>query len=300
MNIFKNHPLYGVHTIDTAMNSLWTFYRNNFARLFAVSLAMSGILHYASTFFDFASIQNETDIDALIEAMSAMVLPMLITALVNMLFSIVMQHYIMFSPVDEDNSILVSAQRSLKYFFPYLVTVILLSVLAAIAMVLGLIAFVIGIFFVMFYVMTVFLFILPVMMAENTDIGQTIGRVFRLAHKNFWANYGWVAVFVLLMMMLSFILSGLALVPFAGNFLKSIFNPSEAMAMAEIAQKPAYIILSAITGALAVPLTPLFAAILYFNGRAREEAEHDSVVGNERRVTVEDLYARPYCDDAEN
>jgi hypothetical protein len=60
-----------------------------------------------------------------------------------------------------------------------------------------------------------------------------------------------------------------------------------------------FIIISAVVGALTMPLMPIFACILYFNGRA---AEDESQTGNIKdsdndRVRVEDLYAKPYSDD---
>jgi len=43
----------------------------------------------------------------------------------------------------------------------------------------------------------------------------------------------------------------------------------------------------------------IFSAILYLNGRAKEEDNvQNRFAGNEeKRVTVEDLYAKPYFDD---
>jgi hypothetical protein len=44
---------------------------------------------------------------------------------------------------------------------------------------------------------------------------------------------------------------------------------------------------------------PVFATILYFNGRAGEEQNQTAVPENpeDNRVRVEDLYAKPYSDD---
>ncbi len=51
--------------------------------------------------------------------------------------------------------------------------------------------------------------------------------------------------------------------------------------------------------ALTLPVMPIFACILYFNGKAREEQNQVKVVlsQEENRVRVEDLYAKPYSDD---
>ena len=293
----KNHPLYRAYTIDTAINSLWDFYKNNFAKLFAMSLMMAAVLQYAVISADIASIQNETDINVLMEKMRELIIPVGILASVNILFYVIIQHYILFSPSDENSSILDSVLKSLRYFFPYLITIFLFSILGGVAFAFGLVAFIIGVFFAIFYVITLYLFILPIMMIEGPYIGPTIIRTFNLTHKNFWSNYGWVIVFLILFLLISFILAGLMLAPFTGNLLHSIFDPDEAANFVEITQKPLYIILSTIANAVTMPLMPIFSAILYFNGRAREENEQSHFTGNEeKKVTVEDLYAKPYFD----
>ena len=47
--------------------------------------------------------------------------------------------------------------------------------------------------------------------------------------------------------------------------------------------------------AITFPLMPIFAAILYFNARAREESSFITVAvqEEEQKVRVEDLYAKP-------
>ena len=297
MDNLKNHPLYRTYTIDIAFNSLWDFYKNNFAKLFAISLIMAAILQYILTAFDIASIQNETDINILMGKMRELIIPVGILALVNIFFYVIIQHYILFSLSDENSSILDSVLKSLRYFFPYIITIFLFSILGGVAMAFGLVAFIIGAFFAIFYVITLYLFILPIMMMESHDIGYTIIRTFKLTHKNFWSNYGWVIVFLILFLLISFILAGLVLTPFTGNLLNSIFNSNETENFVGITQKPLYIILSTIANAVTMPLMPIFSAILYFNGRAREENKQSHFIGNEeKKVTVEDLYAKPYFD----
>ena len=62
---------------------------------------------------------------------------------------------------------------------------------------------------------------------------------------------------------------------------------------------PVYLILSAIVGALTLPLLPIFACILYFNARANEAQSQGLSQPNpdNGKVRVEDLYAKPYADD---
>ena len=295
---FKNHPLYQVHTLDTVFNSLWYFYKNNFAKLFAMSLMMAAVLQYAASFIDFASLQNETDINVIMEKMQEFIVPIGIIAAINIFFSVIIQHYILFNPLDENSSILNSFLGSFKYLLPYIVTIILLSIFGVMTMALGAI-FIIGIIFAVIYVITLYMFILPTMMMESIDISHTISRIFKLTHKNFWTNFGWVAVFMALFILISIFISALILAPFTGNFLRSIFNPNEAANIVEISKTPLYIALSVIANAITMPLIPMFSTLLYLNGRAKEDGNaQNHIFGNEeRKITVEDLYAKPYIDD---
>jgi membrane-anchored glycerophosphoryl diester phosphodiesterase (GDPDase) len=157
----------------------------------------------------------------------------------------------------------------------------------------------VGAFFAMLYVVTIYLFILPVMMVEGTNIGTTISRTIKLTHRKFWSNIGWVSVFIIIMLVVSVIFSGIILLPFTGSFIKTIVNPDDASKLADVTTNPLFIILSAVVSALTLPLMPIFAAILYFNGKAGEDQAEPILVSDpeNNRVRVEDLYARPYSED---
>ena len=53
MDQFSSHPLYRRHNIDSAMSSLWEFYKKKFLSLFVISLVMSLVIQYASTITKF-------------------------------------------------------------------------------------------------------------------------------------------------------------------------------------------------------------------------------------------------------
>ena len=298
MNQFANHPLYQKHNIDSAMNSLWGFYKMNFPVLFIASFIMSLIIQYASTIMDIASLQGITDPTELIEKIKDFILPIMGLSLINLLFSTIMHYYVIYNPVDREKTILVSALHALKFFIPYLIIMILLAFAGSFAIIAGLFVFIVGAFFAFIYLMTLYLLILPTMMIEGPHIGNTIGRVFKLAHRGFWSNIGWVGVFLILLIVASVLLSAVILIPFSGSFMKAIFSPDEAQSMMDLARNPIYIIFTALANALTFPLVPIFASILYFNGMAAEE-QIEMVPENpeETRVKVEDLYAKPYSED---
>jgi hypothetical protein len=299
MDQFSNHPLYRRHNLDSAMSSLWAFYKKKFLSLFIISLMMSLILQYVSTLINMNELSSVTDPIVVLEKIKSLIVPILAITLISLLFNTILQYYILYNPVNNENTIFNSIVRSLKYFIPYLVIMLLLAFAGTIAIALGIFVLIIGAFFAMLYVVTLYLFILPVMMVESMNIGSTISRTIKLTHKNFWSNIGWVSVFIIIMLVVSVILSGVILLPFTGSFIKTIVSPEDTAKLADVTTKPLFIILSAIVNALTLPIMPIFASILYFNGKAGEDQDLATVVllPEEYKVKVEDLYAKPYSDD---
>lgn len=299
MDQFSNHPLYRKHTIDSAMNSLWEFYKKKFLSLFIISLVMSLVIQYASTMVNVKEISSITDPMIMLEKIKTLLVPILIISLINLLFTTILQYFVIFNPVNSSDTIFVSIVRSLRYFIPYLIIMVLLAFAGTIAVVLGIFVLIVGAFFAMLYVVTIYLFILPIMMVEGTNIGSTITRTITLTHRKFWSNIGWVAVFIIIILVISVIFSGIILLPFTGSFIKTIVNPEDASKALDMTTNPLFIILSAIVSALTLPLMPIFACILYFNGKAGEDQIEPVKVSDPEstKVRVEDLYAKPYSED---
>ncbi len=300
MDQLSNHPLYRRHNIDSAMNSLWDFYKSNFLVLFITSLVMALAIQYGSSLINLQDLQSTTDPLLLLEKLKEFLVPMLILSLVSLLFNVILQYYIIYKPLDQEINIFTSFIKSMRYYIPVLIIMVLLAFFGTIAIFLGIFALIIGAFFAALYVMTLFLFIMPIMMVEGPDIMKTISRTFKLTHKNFWSNLGWVAVFLIIMIVISVIFSAIIMIPFSGSFLKTLTNPEAAAEVVNYASNPVFIILSAVVSVLTMPLMPILACILYFHGRATEDIQdqirEDSKTDNDR-VKVEDLYARPYSDD---
>lgn len=295
MKQFNNHPLYRVHNMDTAISSLWDFYKERFIKLFIISFVMSLIVQYASTFINLNELQSITDPQEMLAKISDYLLPMFLVVLINLFFITILQYYVIFSPVDDSVTVLNSITGSLKYFIPYLIIMILVAFASSFLILLGLVLLVVGVFFALVYLLTIYFFILPLLMAEGPNIYNTITRTVNLAHRRFWQNLGWTAVFLIILIVVSVILSGIVLLPFTGSFLKAFTNPENADSVMALAKNPLFIVLSAIVNALTYPLVPVFSAIMYFNGRANEDASNNAAheEGTERKVRVEDLYAPP-------
>jgi hypothetical protein len=283
------------------MSTLLDFYKKKFVVLFITSIVMSLGVQYFSSSFNFSGV-DMTDPYALIEKFKEFIWPMVYISVISLLFTLILQYYIIYNPIDSSISIFSSAYKSLKYLFPYLIILILFAFFGSFAMIAGFFALVIGMFFAALYLATLYLFVLPILMVEGPLIGNTISRTFKLAHRNFWSNIGWVAVFILITLVFSFIFSSLILIPFTGSFLKAISNPDEVSNIMNFTSNPIYIILSSVVNAFVVPVMPLLGAILYFNGKAREEIQETLPSENTEpdRVKVEDLYAKPLPENTKN
>jgi hypothetical protein len=273
------------------MNSIWEFYKKHFLTLFAVSFAMALVLQYLASMIDMKEIETITDPMQMLEKMKDFLVPILLISLANLLFATILQHYILYNPVDKRNTLLSSFIKALKYFIPYLIIMVLLVFFGSVAILLGLIAFVIGAFFAGLYVMMLYFFILPILMVEGINIGRTIGRTFTLAHSNFWTNIGWVAVFMILLIVISVIFSAILMLPFAGDFIKLITDPESAV-KTDYTTNPLYIILSALLNAFTFPLMPIFSSLLYMNAKAGEDELLNAQQKPEEpdKITVRDLY----------
>jgi hypothetical protein len=281
------------------MGSLWDFYKKNFIVLFLASFVVSLCVQLISAQMNFGDITSySADPMQLLEKYKSMMVPFLEMAAISLVFNLILQYYIMFNPLEEHPSIFEAAYKSLKYLPAYLIILILFMVMASFALIIGLLVFIVGMIFAAFWLAMIFMFILPVLMAEGSDIGHAISRTFSLSHKGFWSNMGWVALMLLIVMIASMLLSGLIMIPFSGSFLKTFTHPEEASSMMNFTSNPVFIILSAATGAIVTPLMPILSAILYFNAVARESAVVLADQNKEpERVSVEDLYPKTYSDD---
>lgn len=299
-----NHPLYKKHNIDSAMSSLWEFYKSRFVALFLISFVMSLIMQYGSSFINLKELQNiadpknPPDLQMILDKLKVYFVPMLILSLVSLLFSNILHYYILVGPIDENKNFFISVIESLKYFIPYLIILIILAFFGSFAIAMGLLVFIVGVIFSVIYLMMISFFILPVFMVEGINIGRTIVRTVTLSHRNFWNNIGWSAVLLIFLIIISVILSSIIMIPFTGSFLKTILNPGDAGKIVDIASNPVFIILSSVANAVTLPLIPIFGFILYFNARAGEEVVQHPVYGdNNYKVRVEDLYAKPLKDE---
>lgn len=294
MTDIDNHPLKKRYNIDIAFNEIAQFYRRWFLPLFGISLVSSLLTSFMSAGIDISGLQGTTDPAAMVAAMKPMAWRYLLVVVIGLYFTIILQYFIIVRPLSPESDLSADIIKvTTRYLFPVLAVYIILSALTMVALMLGVVILIIGAVFAALYAMIFFALTAPVMMIENRTIGDTLSRIFTLGHRRFWSNMGFVALFTIILLIISLILSAIVMIPFSGGFLKSIINPESAGEVTELVTRPSYLILGAISSALTMPLFPIFSLILYFNitEGIEEEIMVETGSGENGRVTVEDLYA---------
>ncbi len=291
---FSTHPLNKKYDLDTALSTIWEYYKKWFLSLFTISFVFSLILTYISGRVDVAELYSTNDPAAVMSAFKSMLGPYALILLFTFVFTLVLQYYIIRKPVDPDSNILsVASEGLVRFFIPMLLLSLALGIFAVIAVVLGIFLLFVGALFAIIYVFMLTAFLYPVLMIEENNLGDTITNTLKIAHRNFWQNIGWVTVMGILVVVISFILGAIIMIPFGGSFMKTITNPENAGEIMNLANKPSYIVLNALANAVTMPLFPIFSLVLYFNARSSSYkiSGKDNDDNNGGKVKIEDLYA---------
>jgi hypothetical protein len=295
MTDYLQHPLNKKYDLDTALSAIWEFYKKWFGSFVLIAFVFSLVTTYLSGRIDISEIYSETDPEEMMEIVKSMIGPYALILLFTFVFSLVLQYYIIRKPVDPDSNIFtIGTQGLVKFFLPLLALTILLSVFAVFALMIGVVLLFIGALFASVYIVLLYALIVPVLMIEDKGISHTITESIKLAHKRFWPNIGWVTVFIILLMVISFILGAIIMIPYGGSFFKTILNPENTGEILNITSKPSFIVLNAIINALTMPLFPIFSLVLYFNARSYysgEAVDNASPGDNDGKVKIEDLYS---------
>ncbi|MDX9773824.1 MAG: hypothetical protein RBT02_10470 [Bacteroidales bacterium] len=291
MNNYQNHPLAGAVDLDSAMTKLWSFYKKYFVGLYLISVIMGLLSSVLTSGIDIATLQSTTDPAEMLEMLKGMAGPYLLIILVSLVVGVLLHTWTLEKPAEDPGFVSSLLKMSLMALIPYMVTIIIFTLIAVVLTTVGLILLVLPGLFAIFYISTVMIFAMPVTLIETRNPYTIISRSFALAHKNLWPNMGWVAVTILLLVVISLVLGALIMLPFTGSFIRSITSSGEVSSMLEISRNPIYIIFSALTSSLITPVLPILAFIIYFRNRGDEAAEVIATE-NDASVKVEDLYPR--------
>lgn len=290
MNTYQNHPLAGAVDIDTAFNKMWFFYKKYFLGLYIISVISALLTSLFTSGIDLASFQEaSTDPELVLEKMKEMAGPYGLMMLVSLVFGVLLHVWVLEKPSGEPGFISSLTRKTLTALVPYLAAIIILLILTILLTSVGLVLLVLPGLFALFYMLTVILFVMPVTLTETRNPMEAVSRSFRLAHKNFWANMGWVVVVLLIMIVASMLIGALVMLPFTGSLISSIANPEAASSLLEMHRNPLFIVLNAMFSGLITPVMPILAFLMYFRNKG-DEVTVEVTTDDDYKVKVEDLY----------
>jgi len=280
MENINQHSLYKKYDSDTVISGTFRFYKKHFKVLFLVSFVISFLIQipfYQMGIYNSTYLINETfqipDKEVIMTLM-IMSLVMILMYTLAYLFICIYTYRQEF----KNSSFLSILSTTIKdYYLKFLGAGIITIIILTIGGLAGIVVFIIGILVSFFYFMTVLSPVAPILIIENKDVFQTIGRSFSLTHKDFWGALGAVLLLILLYIVLSIVIAIFTVIPFAFDVVKEIMKGTNII---EILKNGSFInsqmtvtglIFNIVFSALTFPIFPVFSVILYFKLKYAED-----------------------------
>jgi hypothetical protein len=186
-------------------------------------------------------------------------------------------YYVIYQYTEPDRSHLSMFGEAMRRFaLPYFLIVFIITIILTVSMTVGVFLLIVGMFVALCYFGTIFLPVTPILIVEKDDPITTLGRCFKLGHLDFWPTLGALLVIQILLMVASMILSAIVMAPFAIDLFK-LMNPNTIMEMMESGESifsfmtPAFVLVSSVVNAVTFPVTPIFAVLVYFKLKYKED-----------------------------
>ena len=283
MKNITGHDLFKKHDFDTIFSELYNLYRKNFLTLFIYSLIGILILQLGIVWLGFnkaemLTIMQDNYSQPSMDYVGTLLLIVLGSLIIYTLIHVFITYFIMARQENPSITPLEALGASIrKYLINYLILVIIIILMMVIGAIVGVLALIIGSFLAVLYLGTSLFISGTILIAENTNPFDSISRSFKLSHKDFWYTLGLVVVFVLILFVINLILSAIIAIPGAVVFFQKIFSADNVSNLTSAGMSEFYnfgiiaVILSSIINALIVPLTPLFAILVYYRLRFIEK-----------------------------
>ncbi|GEM_PF-1081715 len=283
---FKQHSLFRKMDIDGVLSATYKLYIKNFKSLFLYSfialLFVQAITYYIGLDEVFQNI-NPENVQSLLKGSGGK-----ITILVIVTFSVyaLLNAFLinLLYKTDIDKSIKhvdLLSETVQKYFLHMLFFLVISTVMLVVGMMAGVIVFIIGMFAVALYFGTVLIPGGAILVVEEKNAFETIGRGFQLVHKDFWPALGSLVLYVTIMILVSLVITAIVTIPFIFIFFGNITDTHSFMDIFNTRNFDIgiwTIVLNALVSAITYPITAIFSIVLYFKLRYKEEQSNIEVI----------------------
>ncbi|MFC2152344.1 hypothetical protein ACFLSE_07435 [Bacteroidota bacterium] len=270
----KQHSLYKAMEVDTVLSSVFNIYFKKFLTLFIysfIAVFIIQIIFYQLGFWELYKI-SLSDPNEILQVYSKLMGKIGIVTVVSVIvygfLNAFLVNYLIKSDIDPKipvGDIFVESIK--KYSIHMIFFLILSSLILIVGVFFGIIALIIGAFFAMIYLGTVLIPGGAILVAEEKNAIDTIGRTFILTHKDFWSVLGSLVLFLLIMILISIILAAIMAIPFVIMFFE---NWQESGSFQDLFNTQMYdigiwsVVLNSLVSAVTYPLYAIISVVLYF------------------------------------
>ena len=275
----KKHSLYKSMEIDSVLSSVFNIYLKKFWTLFIFSFIGVFIIQLVVYKLGFMEMYTLSDPDELLRVFSSLINKISILSVSSVVVYGVLNtfliNYIIKSDFDPKLHVGDLFVESLKKYAVHMIFFLILSILIfLVGFFLGLIAFIVGAFVAAIYLGAVLLPGGSIIVVEEKNAIETVSRTFSLTHKDFWPTIGVFVLFILIMILISFIISALIAIPFVIMFFG---NLKETGSFLDALNFQTYdigiwiVVVNSIVSALTYPLYAILSVVLYFKLKYTED-----------------------------
>lgn len=270
----KKHSLFKEMEVDSVLSNVFSLYIKKFVILFMYSFVAVFILQwlfYQLGFWELykVSFTNPEDFLRVYSQLMGKVAIVSVTSIIIYgCLNAFIVNYIIKSDLEPERSTGDIFIESIKKYAIHMIFFLILTTLILIAgMIIGIIALIIGVFFAMIYLGTVLIPGATIIVAEEKNAIEAVGRTFKLAHKDFWSVLGSLILFILIMILVSIVLTAIMAIPFLISF---IDNWGEVDNITEMFRTNFYnigiwsVVLNSIVSAAIYPLYAIISVVIYF------------------------------------
>lgn len=275
----KKHSLYKPMEVDSVISNVFSLYFKTFFPLVIFSFVGVFIIQfflYSTGYYEIFKTFDPTMVEGNISFFLKMILKMMVLSLVVYgIMNAFIINYLFVKDIDSTASFGSILGDSIRLYSIHMVFFMLLTVLIiVIGMIFGVVVFIVGMFLAALYLGTVLIPGCAVIVVEQKNAFDAIGRSFSLTHNDFWQSLGSFVLFVLIMILISLILSAVIAIPVVIMFFDKLGetgNFFEALNLNLYEIGIWSVLLNSLVSAIVYPLYSIFSFVIYFKLRNTQD-----------------------------
>ncbi|MFO7827809.1 MAG: hypothetical protein R6V23_04235 [Bacteroidales bacterium] len=276
----KQHSLYKSMEVDSVISAVFNIYLKKFINLFIfsfVAVFIIQLLAYNLGFFEiYAMSENpEMMMREFSGLMGKVGIYSIGAVIIYGILNVFLVSYLLKSDLDPKAQVGDIFMESIRKYGIHMIFFLIISVLIVFfGALLGIIAFIIGSFIAVIYLGTVLFPGGTIVVAEEKNALEAVGRAFTLAHKDFWSALGSAVLFILIMILISIVVAAIMSIPFVIMFFdqwNETGNMFEAFKLQKYDIGMWAVVLNSLVSALIYPLYAIFSVVLYFKLKFTED-----------------------------